>query len=146
MTEFIFTIPGEPMAKARPRASVVGGHAKVYTPAKTANYEAKVALAFKQAYQNAEPISNPISVHLYFWFSLNKGDYNSKGELNEKGRRKLHGSIKHTKKPDIDNVVKTVLDGLNGIAFVDDSSICEIYARKYYGREPYVYVRISEDA
>ena len=40
---------------------------------------------------------------------------------------------KHTKKPDLDNVVKICLDGMNGIVFKDDSQITSIYATKVYG-------------
>ena len=44
-----FEIPGDPVAKARPRASMVAGRARLYTPAKTEKYEARVALFAQQA-------------------------------------------------------------------------------------------------
>lgn len=52
----IFTIPGEPTGKARPR--VVKGHA--YTPAKTKAYEDKVRWCFKQAH--GKLIDGPVAV------------------------------------------------------------------------------------
>ena len=44
-----FEIPGDPVAKARPRAAMVAGRARLYTPAKTEKYEARVAVFAQQA-------------------------------------------------------------------------------------------------
>ncbi len=38
----------------------------------------------------------------------------------------------HTNKPDLDNIVKTVLDALNGVAYHDDGCVAEIKAHKRY--------------
>jgi Holliday junction resolvase RusA-like endonuclease len=42
------------------------------------------------------------------------------------------GFILPTKTPDLDNIVKAVLDGLNKVAFSDDAQIVNIYAIKRY--------------
>lgn len=139
-----FFIEGEPMGKERPKATTVGGHAKVYTPKKTANYEAKVGYAFRQAYPNAEPLTTALGAFICCYFPLNKGDYTPKGQLTKKGRAKARGEIAHTKKPDCDNLAKAVLDGLNGLAFVDDSQIVYLMVEKYYGVVPRVQVVIEE--
>ena len=47
------------------------------------------------------------------------------------------------KKPDIDNVIKIVLDGLNGAAFVDDSQVHMVSAEKAYGDEPRVEIELN---
>lgn len=134
-------IPGEPMSKARPRATIRAGHASVYTPSKTANYEAKVALAFKQKYPDLAPTCMPVKVEAKFIFGLNKGDYNSKGQPNKSGLRKLNGH--HEKKPDLDNCLKAVTDGLNGIAYVDDSLIYRVDAEKLYSESPQVQITLT---
>lgn len=139
-----FTIEGEPMGKERPKATTIGGHAKVYTPKKTANYEAKVGYAFRQAYPNAEPLATALHASIYCYFPLNKGDYTPNGKPTKKGRAKLSGEIAHTKKPDCDNLAKSVLDGLNGLAFVDDSQIISLTVVKYYSVWPRVQVVIGE--
>jgi Holliday junction resolvase RusA-like endonuclease len=55
----------------------------------------------------------------------------------------LNGHILPTKKPDIDNIAKIILDGLNGIAWDDDKQIVELLVGKRYG-EPSVIVAIEE--
>ena len=39
----------------------------------------------------------------------------------------------HTQKPDLDNIAKAVSDGLNRIAFADDSAIADLQCRKVWG-------------
>ena len=54
----------------------------------------------------------------------------------------LTGQSRPSAKPDIDNVIKAVLDALNGIAYKDDARVVELEARKVYGNEPGVAVEI----
>lgn len=41
-----------------------------------------------------------------------------------------------TSKPDVDNCLKALFDGLNGIVFVDDSRVSRVLSEKIYGKEP----------
>ena len=56
----------------------------------------------------------------------------------------LQGVDHHVSKPDLDNVQKAILDGMNGIVFEDDSQVIDSRARKAYGPEPGVKVFIDE--
>ena len=48
-----------------------------------------------------------------------------------------------TKKPDLDNLVKALGDGMNGVVFADDSQIAQNgICRKVYGDTPGVTVTI----
>jgi Holliday junction resolvase RusA-like endonuclease len=47
-------------------------------------------------------------------------------------------------RPDTDNYLKGILDGLNGIAWCDDSQIVSIHVTKIYHDTPGVVVEISE--
>lgn len=56
----------------------------------------------------------------------------------------LEGNIRPIKKPDIDNILKSVFDGLNGIAFKDDTQIIRIQTEKFYSNEPRIDIEIKE--
>jgi Holliday junction resolvase RusA-like endonuclease len=55
----------------------------------------------------------------------------------------LNGEIKPTTRPDSDNVIKIILDALNGVAFHDDAQVCKILFEKKYGEIPKVCVKIK---
>lgn len=51
----------------------------------------------------------------------------------------------HITKPDLDKLIRGVLDPLTGIVFDDDAQVDTILATKHYVEaEPYVYVQIGE--
>ena len=53
--------------------------------------------------------------------------------------------IAPTKKPDLDNICKSILDSLQGgYAFVDDSQVVKLIAEKVYADKPFVEVTIDE--
>ena len=56
----------------------------------------------------------------------------------------LEGKIYPTKKPDIDNILKVVLDALNGLAYRDDSQVISCTVLKTYGEEEGVYVSVGK--
>ena len=56
----------------------------------------------------------------------------------------LENKINPTKKPDIDNIVKIVLDAMNGIAFKDDTQITKLQVEKLYSTSESISVKISE--
>lgn len=49
-----------------------------------------------------------------------------------KKRRIEDGEIKHTKRPDVDNCAKAILDALNEVAYKDDAKIVESRITKHY--------------
>ena len=56
----------------------------------------------------------------------------------------LNNEIYPTTKPDTDNIAKSILDSLNGIAYKDDKQIVSLKVDKYYTEIPSVSVWISE--
>lgn len=116
-----FTIPGVPVPKARPR--VVRGHA--FTPKKTKDYEALVKDVYRLTvgeYLGDSAIVATIDLYFPIPESYSKS----------KKRRIEDGEIKHTKRPDVDNCAKAILDALNEVAYRDDAQIVESRITKHY--------------
>jgi Holliday junction resolvase RusA-like endonuclease len=128
---FKFIIPGEPVAKGRPKLSRYG----TYTPKKTKEYEEHIKQEWrKNGYR--EPLTGAVMVDITFYRNIQKSG--SKAVKTAK----LTGKVKPTIKPDLDNYIKAVLDGLNGLAWVDDSQIINISATKEYSMKPETVVLI----
>lgn len=116
-----FTIPGKPFAKQRPRFSIKTGRA--YTPRQTVSFERHVGEIASDHFP--KPITGPVLVEIWATFMPAKSWSNKK--------RQAHMGTYHTQKPDADNCLKAILDGLNGVAFVDDSHVSDVHFRKIWG-------------
>ncbi len=127
-----FEVPGEPRGKGRPRASRMGANIRLYTDAKTAAYENLVALACKQAMRetNQPALTGAVSLSVYAYAGI------PKSASKALRTRMLKGEVRPTKRPDLDNIIKAVLDGLNEVAFADDSQVVFIAGDKLYSVEP----------
>ena len=130
-------IEGLPKGKGRPRFTRTG-HA--YTPSETRQYETLVTASARAAMKGKRKIEKPSAVRVYILAVFPVPTSWSK----KRRIAALQGVEHHTKKPDVDNVIKAVCDGVNGIVFEDDSQIVEVRARKAYGSEPYVSVLVEE--
>jgi Holliday junction resolvase RusA-like endonuclease len=127
-------VPGIPVGKGRPRMSVRGGHAMAYTPEKTVRYENLVRTTFVNAYPDAVPLDVPVKVIVDAEFPIPKSW----------SKKKRKDAFYVTKKPDIDNIIKSVFDGLNGVAWTDDAMVSIVEARKKYTDQmPACYITIT---
>lgn len=135
---YSFIVPGPPTGKGRPKFCSMGKFGKAYTPAKTKAAELDILTRFKNSYPGARPLAGALSVKIQAIFSVPK---NSSRKLRI---AMLEGSVKPTKKPDIDNITKLVLDALNGHAFIDDANVVELSCTKRYGSGPAVSIEIIE--
>ena len=89
-----------------------------------------------------KPLDGPVEAMLLFYFPRPKSHY-SKGK--NKYTLKKHSPNWFTKRKDLDNLIKFVLDSLNGHAYLDDSQIVSIHAHKFYTCfEPRVEVRLRK--
>jgi len=128
------TIPGTPVSKGRPRIGKWG----TYTPEKTVNYENLVKYCYVEQGEGKK-LEGPLRMDIMFFFPVPQSYSNKRREA----IRRM--AEQHTKKPDIDNCIKSVTDALNNFAYDDDSQIVEISARKYYTEEePRAEVKITE--
>ena len=55
----------------------------------------------------------------------------------------LAGEVPKDSKPDLDNVIKSVKDGLNRVAWLDDRQVVELSATKRYAPEDVLIIRIE---
>lgn len=120
-------VPGQPKGKGRARAAKTARGVRMYTPAATVAYEGLIALAGQDVMQGRELIDGPVYLTVTAYFEI------------PKSRAKKIAALPiawHTSKPDGDNVLKAVGDGLNGIVWSDDSRIAFAKIVKQYGDKP----------
>ena len=133
-----FFVPGTPVGKGRPRAARRGAGVVMFTPEKTAGYEALVAATAGNAMRAHQLLDGPLEAVLEMRFPV------PASWSKAKRARALAGVEWHTSKPDADNVAKAVLDACNGVVFRDDSQIVMLTATKEFSETPGVRVVIRE--
>lgn len=113
-------IEGKIKGKARPR--VFNGHG--ITPKDTVQYENWVKICYKE--QDGRYLEGSVKATITAYYKIPKS-YSKKRikAINE-------GLELPTKKPDVDNIAKIILDSLNGIAYKDDSQIVNLTVIKKY--------------
>lgn len=132
-----FIVDGKPQGKQRPRFSRISK--TVYTPNKTAKYEKQIAKAYTGSGGKRIPVGCYVSVTVHAYFPIPKS-YSQKKREDCFERR-----LRPDKKPDMDNILKVVLDALNEVAYEDDKQVVELIGRKYYTEsDGYLWVSVSE--
>ena len=111
---FTIFIPMKPKGKGRHR-TMKNGHS--YPDPETVKAEQLIQLHVGQKWNQA-PLDEPLRVEVYSYF--------------ERPKSKPKKVVYMTGKPDVDNLLKTIGDSLNGILWRDDSVIVEGSVRKRY--------------
>jgi Holliday junction resolvase RusA-like endonuclease len=112
--------------------------ARAYTDAKTLAYEKQVKTAAKEVMGSEPPLITPLKVVLQFTLPI-------PASITKKRLKSiLDGMEFHTKKPDIDNLIKATVDGMDKVVFDNDCQIVNISATKCYGNHPRVDVYVTE--
>lgn len=119
-----FTVYGKPQPKQRPRFNKYTG--ATYTPKETRLYETEVKYYFLKEYRRPIKLDGALTVKIDAYFEPPKSTAKSVRE------RMFSGHIRPAKKPDADNVIKSICDALNGLAYVDDGQIVSVCCRKLY--------------
>lgn len=130
-----FAVYGEPQGKARPRFNTRTKTA--YTTSKTAEYEREVAMSYRTAGGNKK-LDGAVAIDVTAYFAI------PKSTPKKKLFQFLQNIFRPIKKPDIDNILKIIMDGLNGIAYDDDKQVVSVKIHKFYSTEPRVEVEIDE--
>jgi Holliday junction resolvase RusA-like endonuclease len=132
-----FVVPGQPVAKQRPRFARRGNKVVTYSGKRTVAYESLVRLAFTSAYPDHVPLEGALWVEAIAYFMPPKSfrpPVDAAGDA---------VSVPHAKRPDADNIAK-MLDALNGVAWRDDSQIACLSIDKFYSTTPRLEVSISQ--
>ena len=132
-----FEVPGQPRGKGRPRATVRGGHARMYTPAETEAYESLVRMCAAQALSGRPIFEGPVEVMVQIVLARPKRLCRKADPI---------GRILCASKPDADNVVKAILDGCK-VLWRDDAQVAHMDVWKYYAaRDEAPHVRVQVGA
>ena len=133
----VFSFDGIPVGKGRPRATTRGGFARMYTPAKTRTYESAVKQIAAMAMRGRKPFVGALSVSLRLRLGVPKSMSKKVRAVLLSGGQAYLGSF------DIDNLVKSVLDGCNGVCWGDDKQIVRLFATKGAAEAPGIDIRIE---
>ena len=122
-TFFGFIIHGSPVSLPRHRVAR-SGH--MYNPVQKQQNQFITSCL---PYLPEEPLEGPLMIRLVFYFDRPLSHYGSKNKVKF---LKDGMDTYHTKRKDLDNLVKFVLDALNKKAYYDDSQIAQISTVKLY--------------
>lgn len=119
-----FLVPGRPVGKQRARVTERG----TYTPAPTKTYQNRVKWLFLKAAKGHAP-DPAYAVEMFVTVRIVPPTKWAKQKRTDAKGGKIIPAVK----PDIDNIAKSVMDALNGLAYPDDSCVFSLQIRKEYG-------------
>lgn len=131
-----FQIITHPKGQGRAKFARAGNYTVVYDPATSRDYKADIKYQILQ--QNPQMMTGGIAMSVEFTLARPKSHYNKKG---------LKGTAPYwcTNKPDLDNLVKAVMDAITstGKVWQDDKQVCSMYQGKKYG-DPGILITLTE--
>jgi Holliday junction resolvase RusA-like endonuclease len=128
-----FVVYGIPVPQARAGRqhyldAVGDPHSKAFDPSKSKDWKNTVGWQVRSEY-HGKPHLGPVVMDCYFYLPRPK-------RLPKKYQF-------HTRKPDLDNLLKAVKDALKGIIYKDDSQVFDGRTRKLYGYPPRVVIALQ---
>lgn len=131
-----FEVIGKIVGKERPRVNTYTG--TVYTPNKTKDYETYIQQSFKIKYPNCKMLLGRVSIEIISYLKM-------PANANKKNiESMMKNEISPTRKPDIDNITKSVLDALNKYVIYDDNQVSKISVEKRFSEIEKLYIKIEE--
>ena len=122
-----FTVPGLPKAQPRPRMTRTG---HVFTSPSADMWKASIAMC--GASLSGMMIDKPVSLSVDMTFPPPKHGHKHRLQL------------LHTSRPDVDNLLKAIMDAMTGMQiWLDDSFVSKVEATKRYGDQPGAVISIS---
>ncbi len=131
-------VPAIPVAQPRVKATTINGYARVYNPRGPVDvFKSTVQMAIGSAY-HGKPLEGPFGVSIVFVFPR---------PASMMWKRKPMPRVRHTGRPDRDNLDKAVLDAMKGLIFRDDAQVCAGTIEKWIAagdEQPHVTIVIEE--
>lgn len=122
MNKRTYTILGIPRPQGRPRFARIGNFVKTYEQKEDTHYKENVSAQLVA--QKPDFLEGAIGIHVVFHLPRPK-------TLPKK-------VIHHIKKPDVDNLMKGLMDACKGILWKDDTQVVMLTVTKIYGEIPRV--------
>lgn len=136
-----FFVPCVPVAQPRQRHRIIASGSRSfvhnYTPAKhpVQDFKATCKIAANSTHAKA-PLECPVCLTLQFILPRPSST-----------PKRIVDRVPHTKKPDIENLCKSVMDALTGVLFADDKQVFSLNAEKWIASisdSPGVFVTVKE--
>ena len=127
-------IPIRAVPKARARHTSINGIHRSYTPKTTAKFEQTIKHEIEKL--KLKPSDKPISLSVTFTFKL--------PDSSPKYYSENINYIAHTVKPDLDNLLKSIKDAMNRVAWLDDAQVVDTLMSKFYGSDDYIVISWHE--
>ena len=136
-----FSVRGKPVPQPRPRATAIGGHARVYTPANSpiARWRSDIREAAVVAMEGLEPLIGRVQIRLTVMIPRPQSHLDIRGDLKKGSPKDPIGR----RSGDVDNYAKGVLDAMNGVVYEDDSQVDALVITKLYEEDEDRGVRIK---
>ena len=119
-----------PVPASRPRVS----RWSTYYPKKYTKFKKDMKALTSEL--ETTPSEKLVSVELEFGIMIPKS-------WSKKKREELNNTY-CSNNSDIDNYIKAILDSLNGIVYIDDKQVVELFAKKIYSEEGYILYKHKE--
>lgn len=121
--------------KGRPRFTTRGKFVRTYTPKDTLDYCNAIRDKFIEKYGDTyRNYNGAVRLNILCCYAVPKS-------LSEKKKKELLYKP-FLKKPDNDNIEKSIMDALNGVAYIDDSQVYENHTIKRYNHNDFVMMEI----
>lgn len=127
-----------PVPKERPRVvRTKSGKTVSFTPPRTKRFTSDVATVAKAVMAGNSPIHGAVALTMVFRMQIPPSWPLWRQKAAAEGR------VVPTARPDMDNLEKALLDALNGLAFTDDALVVDRLARKRFGVQPGIRLRVE---
>lgn len=136
--KYYFVVHGRPVPQGSLRAFKAKSGA-VVTPQqpKVLKWRGDVRSALEATAGGIEPSSDAFTVQAGFYFRR------PKSHLNSKGVAKLSAPLWHTQSPDVDKLLRSVLDALTGVVWHDDKQVVTVRGDKFWSGWDHATIRIT---